>query len=398
MTSIRRFDFRATARDGTQQRGLISADSRSAAAAAIAERGLMVLDVRAHEPNERWSNRVSQEDGAMGLRVLASLLASGLSVSRALHTLGEVAPTSWRRGIETLREAVREGKSLSSALAAGPLDLPPVAIGIIRAGEGGSGLAESVHRAAEMLESAASTRTALKGALTYPLVLATVGVMTTAILVGVVLPRFATLLEQLGQTLPTSTALVLRVADIVRAFAVPGLLTITVAVVAWYRWTARDAGRRTWHNWLLSLPVVGRIRATFATARTTAALAALYESGVAMSAALTHASRASGDSAIGARILRARDLVATGQTLSRALENTKATTPVAIRLVAAGEQSGQLATMLAHAARLEEERAQRQVRIAVRLLEPSLILVFGGLVALVASALLQAVYSVRPAL
>jgi len=111
---------------------------------------------------------------------------------------------------------------------------------------------------------------------------------------------------------------------------------------------------------------------------------------------LTHAAQAAGDAAIQERILAARTSVVAGARPSAAFLTEHALTPIAARLVRAGEETGALATMLAHAARLEGERATQRVRAAVRLLEPALILTFGGLVALVAAALLQAIYSVRP--
>ena len=120
------------------------------------------------------------------------------------------------------------------------------------------------------------------------------------------------------------------------------------------------------------------------------------ESGVPISGALAHAARASGDAEITRRVLGARDQVIGGSSLSRALGEARALTLSAIRLVRAGEETGRLAPMLVHAAKIEDDRAQHLVRSVVRLLEPVLIVVFGGIVAVVAAALLQAVYSVRP--
>jgi len=117
---------------------------------------------------------------------------------------------------------------------------------------------------------------------------------------------------------------------------------------------------------------------------------------VPLAAAMLHAGRAGGDAALGARLLAAREAIVQGQGVARALEAAGAMTPTATRLVRAGEESGRLAAMLAHAARIERDRAAQTLARAVQLLEPAIIVVFGGVVALVAAALLQAVYSVRP--
>ena len=124
-------------------------------------------------------------------------------------------------------------------------------------------------------------------------------------------------------------------------------------------------------------------------------LAALLESGVTVAAALVHAAHATGDAEVEARLLTARAQIAAGHTLSRALEDSRAATQTAIRLIRAGEESGRVASMLAHAARIEQQRSDRLVRTLVRMLEPILLLGFAALVALVAAALLQAIYSVR---
>jgi general secretion pathway protein F len=111
---------------------------------------------------------------------------------------------------------------------------------------------------------------------------------------------------------------------------------------------------------------------------------------------LPHTASAAGDAAISARLLSARETIVTGGTVAAALAEQRAVSTTMVRLVHAGEESGQLATMLAHAARLEGDHAASLIKSTVRLLEPGLILLFGGVIALAAAALLQAVYAVRP--
>jgi general secretion pathway protein F len=215
-------------------------------------------------------------------------------------------------------------------------------------------------------------------------------------LVGVVLPRFAGILAELGQDLPPATRALMVTATAVRAAFVPSLVAAAVLAAVWRAWTTSERGRERWHQWLLAIPLVGSVRRAAATARTSWALAALLETGVPLGEALRSAARTAGDAAIERRILRARDQVTAGASLGHAIEDADAMTPTAVRLVRAGEETGRLAALLTHAARIEQERSERIVRSAVRALEPSLILTFACLVALVAAALLQAVYSVRP--
>jgi len=170
----------------------------------------------------------------------------------------------------------------------------------------------------------------------------------------------------------------------------------TLDLIAWRIWTSQEEGRRQWHEWLLRLPILGDLRHGIVTSHLAAALSALLATGVPIATALRVTAGVTGDSAIAHRILRARDSVTTGQSLERALRQEQVATPGALRLIGAGEQSGSLAGMLSHAARLEDERVQLRIRSLLRLLEPALLIGFAGFVALAAAALLQAVYSVRP--
>jgi len=390
------YAYRAARADGAMEIGTLAAASREQAAAQLAARRLFPVELTAERLVESRRARLAPADLALGLRMLATLLESGLPVGRALSAFEPLAPGAWRSALPVVREAVREGQSLATALSRAPVEVPPVVVGIVQAGEAGSGLATAVRRAADLTEASAATRAAVRNALAYPLILAGAGAASLALMVGVVLPRFAVILADLGQQLPPTTRLVLAAASAVRTLTLPALAVAVVGSVAWRAWVATAEGRERWHGMLLASPVVGPVRQAAATARVAAALGALLESGVPIAPALLHAARAAGDAAVGARLLATRDAVITGQGLARSLAATNAVTPTAVRLVRAGEESGRVAAMLAHTATLEGERAAERVKATVRLLEPALILAFGGLIAFVAAALLQAVYSVRP--
>lgn len=390
------FFYRAAHRDGHLETGVVQAASREAAGQALAARGLFALELRPDRAAEPRGARLPVADLALGLRVLATLLDAGLPLARALSAMDDLVPASWRAGLPAVREAVRQGGTLASALSSSALGVPPLVIGMVQAGEAGSGIAPAVRRAAELTEQAAATRRALRSALAYPLVLAVAGLLSVALMVTVVLPRFATILADLGQDLPQGARMLLAASDAVRAGWLPALAAVVLSLVAWRAWVSGEAGRRAWDAFLLALPVVGDVRRASAVSRFAAALAALLDSGVPIAPALQHASRAMGDAALAARVLTARDAVVAGGGLARALEGADALTPTAARLLRAGEEAGQVAGMLQHASRIEGERAELRVKGAVRLLEPLLIVGFGGLVAVVAGSLLQAVYSIRP--
>jgi len=390
------YSYRALHSSGSLETGVVRAASREEAGELLHARGLFPLEVGAERESGRARATLPAQDLALGLRVLATLAESGLPIARALAAMDDLAPASWQAGLPAIRESVRQGGSLAAALSSSPLGFPPVVVGMVAAGEAGSGLARAVRRAAELTEQAAETRRAVRAALAYPLVLAGAGGVSLILLVGVVLPRFAVILADLGQELPPMARAVLAVSAAVQAWWVPALLLLAGVLAAWRLWVSSPGGARRWDALLLSIPAVGAVRLAGATARFSASLAALLESGVPIAPAMLSSARASGDASVEERVLRAREAVVGGEGVGRALQATGALTPTALRLVRAGEETGQLGAMLAHASRIESERAADLVRGAVRLLEPSLIIAFGGVVALVAGALLQAVYSVRP--
>ena len=357
---------------------------------AVTAAGPVLLDTTVTSRANGWwvrEQELSAADLGLGLRMLADALDAGLPIQRALGVFADLAPPAWGPAIPAMRSAVREGKSFAVALEEAPLRIPPLVIGMARAGEAGSGLALAIRRAAEHAEAAAAMREAVRSALAYPLVVALSGVGSLAVMVGVVIPRFATILRDLGQELPRSTRVVLAISEFAQVALLPGLVGLTLLVAAFATWRRTPHGRRALDAWLLGLPVIGPARLGAATARTSTALASLLASGVPLRRALQAAARATGDAELTVRIANACEAIAGGASLSRALGEAGAITPVAVRLVRAGEETGRLVALLEHAARIEQERTHRTITRAVRFLEPSLILLFASVVGLVAMSL-----------
>jgi general secretion pathway protein F len=397
MSEQAEFLYRAVSRHGGQETGVIAASNRAAAAALLARRDLFALEIRENRRAAQRRTRVPQADLALALRMLSTLLGSGLPIARALTALEDVAPDSWKTNLPEIKEAVRQGMSLSTALRESALAIPPLVIGIIQAGEAGSGVPRAMRRVSELVESSAALRSAIRNALAYPIILAFAGAASLGLLIGVVLPRFGTILADLGQALPTSTRLVLGMGELVKGGMLPAMIAFTVVAGVWQILTSTERGLVHWHELLLALPVIGPVRQSMATARGAAALAALLENGVPIAPALKHTMATTGDAAIASRLAAARDSITTGNSVARALEDQACMTATAIRLIRTGEETGQLVEMLNRASLFETERTAQLVRTAVRMLEPMLILLFSMVVAIVAAALLQAVYSIRPA-
>lgn len=394
--SERSYRYHAARDDGRIESGSLAAASRSAALRALSDSGLHPIEVSPDAGARMRRITLPVADLALALRLLADLLDAGLPMARALHLLATMVPPTIAVVLPPMLTAVREGRSLGAALEEAKVSIPSEVLGVIRGGERGSGLAAAIRQAAELCEDAAATRAAVRSALAYPLLLAIAGTASLSLLIGIVLPRFAAILGDLGQTLPATTRLVLRGGELAHVGALPLLLAATAGTVTWRAWTSTAEGLRRWHAFLLGVPIIGELRAASAASRLCASLAALLASGVPVAPAIRSAASSAGDAEIAARVLAARVDVEHGNRLSDALGRHAAAPLLVQRLVRAGEESGRLAPMLAQAGRLERTHVMRRVHAAVRLIEPAMIVGFGGIVALVAAALLQALYSIRP--
>lgn len=396
-TALASFSYRALRLDGSTERGQIRANGQPAALAELTARGLFPLEIVVATSRSGFAiSPMPVAELAAGLRIFATLLDSGLPIRRASTIFAALAPASWSPIVSAIPPALREGRSLSAALTESRVSLPPVIIGIIRAGEVGGTVPNALRAAAELAESTAATRAAIRSALAYPILLALAGTASIGVLVTLVLPRFAAILGDLGQQLPPTTRLVLSLSSVAEQYGVRAVLLSFATIAFVHVWARTESGRAVIDAALLRMPIVGPLRHASATSRACAAIGALLESGVPIAHALTHGSIASGNGAIATRLLGARQSVITGRTLGSSLADSKAFTDSAVRLTRAGEETGRLPAMLIQASRIEGDRATEGVRHLVSLLEPALILSFAGVVALVAAGLLQAVYSVHP--
>jgi general secretion pathway protein F len=389
------YRYRAARTDGGIVTGLVEATSLSAAGERVAGRGLLPISLSA-APEGGGKRAARRAELAVAFRSVATLVGVGVPLVKAVHATLPLTRGALRVALEGTARELMEGQSLARSLASQDLGFPPVLLGIVGAGERSGRLATALDEAAAQLEREAELLARVRQALAYPLVLLATGTASVVIIGLVIVPRFAALLGELGQELPTSTRLLLSLTSGTARWG-PFLLAAGCAgAVLLTRLARSPAGRLRWHGWLLGLPLVGPIRHGLAAGRFTQSLSALLGSGTPMLAALDAAGSHVGDAAVGARVAEARERVAEGQPLAGSLERTAALPAVTTQLLAVGEASGELAVMAARAGRLAVADAERRLQAAVALLEPAIILGFGASVALVALALFQAVYAVRP--
>jgi type II secretory pathway component PulF len=388
------YSYRAAREDGAIVTGAIEADSSSQASTTLASRGLFAIAVV--PATEARRPAASRRDLAIAFRGIAALVSSGVPLERAVAASELLARGPLRETLASARQRLNEGASFANALSTGRGVVPNLVIGMVRAGERGSQLGAALEQVAEHLEEEADLLSRVRQALTYPLLLAVVGVTSVLVITAVVVPRFAAILGDVGQQLPPATRILLTVSQLISRFWIPLLLMAAAGTWAAIEWIRRPAGRKQIEEALLKVPLVGQVRHSLATARVMRALGGMLRSGMPLLAALDAAREAAGDLAIAERLARSRERVVQGAALAGALEREGALTPSALQLMMVGESSGRVAEMALGAGNLAAQEAERGLRSLVAALEPALIVMFGALVAFTAAALLQAVYSLRP--
>lgn len=345
----------------------------------------------------RWSfttrRTTSARDLAVVTRAIATLVAAGVPLDRALGYASTQAPDDASRSAFTaVRDAVRNGQPLSTAVGAHAL-FPRWFAPTLAAGEASGTLDASLLLLAEHLERSDAVRSRLRSALVYPAVLGVASIVGVAVIMLVVVPRFADLIADNGGTLPLSTRLLIGLSTTLSGSWWVLLAGSVLAVVSWRRTMSNPTQRQRWHGALLRWPVVGPLERTRGAAAYTGTLSVALQAGVGLLSAMQLARQVVNNRQLQQELEGAEQRVREGGALSAALDGILP--PLAVRLLDAGEVGGDLATLASRAAHTADADVQRALTQAVTLVEPALILGFGGLVGFVALALLQAIYGIN---
>lgn len=392
------FAYQAVDGAGKRLRGQAQAASSGALARSLEERGLLVLDVAESTDGAdgRRGFRLGRRSEVLEVtRALAALLPVGMPLAHALNAACGVASGDVKAALQHVRERVERGDTLSAALAQHRGLFSPLYVGLVRAGEQSGDLDGAFARLAAQLERDEQLRGRILSAAIYPMLLATAGTVAVTVLLFFVLPRFVTLLEGSGATLPRSTATLLAFAAALHR-AWPVLLLIPFAVAAFVAWVRNsEAGRRAWSSAMLALPGVRTLRRYALAGRFARLTGVLLGGGAPLIAALDDTVESIGDPRAREDVVRIRTKVREGSSLRAALAESALFPPLLAQLVGVGEEAGQLQTFLMKSADIFEERTERATQRLATLAEPAMIVIFGCMVAFVALSLLQAIYGIN---
>jgi general secretion pathway protein F len=396
-TGTIRYRYRAATSDGQVVEGVLQASSRQTALAELHRQRLFpvaVDEVPSTAARPRGPALSRHAAVALWTRNVSILLGAGVPLDRALaFTADQAGHAGLADAVRQTRRAVQGGSSLADALAQHPRYFGALVVSMVAAGESSGALDVVFERMSEHLEEVAELRSQVRSALLYPALMAVVASLGVAVLLLFVVPRFATILGDVGGRLPATTRLLVAGSEMLTNWWWAWLIAAAALGYGAYEALRRPEYRRAWHRTRLSWPRIGELELKYVTARFTRTLGLLLRSGVPMLSALRIARGAVPNIVLGEGIERAAAAVAEGSALAPALAGTLPS--LAVQMLAVGEESGRLEELCVRVADTYDAEVRRALRTTVAMIEPAMILIFGALVGFVALAMLQAIYSIN---
>lgn len=333
----------------------------------------------------RGEKKVTQKELAIFTRQFATMIDAGLPLVQCLDILGQQQENaSFKKVILKVKEDVESGSTFADALVKHPKVFDALFVNLVAAGEVGGILDTILNRLAEHIEKAMKLAKKIKGAMVYPATIVAVAVIVTFVLLLYVIPIFAKMFADFGQELPGPTMVVLSLSAFTRKYFLV-VVVFFVLVGAGIRWYYRqEAGRRNIDRMLLRTPVVGSLLQRIAVARFSRTLGTMVSSGVPILESMDIVAKTAGNKIIEEAILKARGSISEGKTIAEPLMESTVFPPMVTQMVAVGEATGALDTMLNKIADFYDDEVDSAVDALTSLLEPMLMVflgvVIGGMV------------------
>jgi type II secretory pathway component PulF len=389
---------------GQNTSGSIPAQSRSAALNEIARKGL--VPVKLHEQQataERnvtrrtSAGRVPQAAAEAFTRELSSLLAGGVSLSRALHILSrEASQAAAKKQWAAIHDDVVGGMPLAEAMAKWPRSFPAVQVAMVRAGETGGFLDVVLAQIADFRSRERDLKSKVKGAMVYPMVLAVLAAGVLVFLLTYFIPRFSGIFSEFGAALPALTRGIVATSRFVTDYGLLLAVVTVVAVTLSRRALKSEPGRRMMERVLLRVPALGPVLARFALVRFCRMLGTLLGAGVPMVAALKVAREAIGNQTLTDTMAASIEKVQRGTSLAKSLAGCpQLVPPSVIEIIAVAEESSRLDHELVRLAATNEAELDRRLRMLVALAEPVLLFVMAAIVGTIVIGMLLPVFTLQ---
>ncbi|HEY3700526.1 MAG TPA: type II secretion system inner membrane protein GspF [Spongiibacteraceae bacterium] len=402
------FAFAALDTSGKEQRGVLEADSSRQVRQLLRDRGLAPLRIEPAVKPVAQRTRISAGGLSIGgpsLRVselalitrqLATLLQAAMPLEEALGAISRQAEKQKVTNIVlSVRSKVMEGHSLASSMAEFPAAFPNLYRATVAAGEHSGHLDLVLGKLADYSENAHASRQKVQLALLYPSLLLIVAIGIVAGLMTFVVPKVVDVIIGQGQELPMLTRGLIALSYFVTHWGFVALIAMVAMVFGVRRTLRNEQVRLRWHRQLLQLPLLGRLSRGSNTARFASTLSILTSSGVPLVEALAIGGAVLSNEWLKTNVAIATQQVKEGSALNRALEQCGYFPPMMISMIASGEMSGSLDTMLERVAASQQREFDNIVATILGIFEPMMLLVMGGAVLLIVIAILEPIFSLN---
>jgi type II secretory pathway component PulF len=343
------------------------------------------------------SQRVSAKALENFTRLLSSLLAAGVSLSRALVILYSEASTpaaaaKWKE----IHDLVVDGMSLADAMAKSPDVFPRVYVAMVQAGETGGFLDVVLAQIADFQSREKELRSKVTSAMLYPTILLVLALGVLTFLLVFFIPNFQKLFQGFGGSLPMLTQLIIAASHIVRSYGLFVLAGLSTAAFLIRNWFASERGRRVWEGMILRLPMVGPLIAEFAMARFCRMLGTLLGAGVPLVQALNVARKSIGNQILVDAVSTSIERVQEGARLGQSLADCRGLFPGSVlEMISVAEESGRLDTELVRVANVTEGDLDRQLKTAVAFAEPLMLFLIAGFIGTIFIGMLLPIFTLQ---
>ncbi|MEY2584497.1 MAG: type pilus assembly protein PilC, partial [Verrucomicrobiota bacterium] len=381
------FSYQARDMSGKIVSGIQDALNEENAVTSLMSRGLMVLSLQAKSAATKTRKKVwtvKETDLVLFTRQLSTMVEAGISLVQALTALYDQCDSKKQKNLRNIisdvTTRVQGGETFHESIAKHPRVFDRLFVSMVKAGEHGGLLAEILDRLAGFLEASARLRKKIKSAMTYPVIVICIAMAITTFLIVKVVPIFGEIFADFGSKLPAPTQFLIDVSDFMRGewyFLLGGAAAIFFGIRTFLRSTR---GKQLWDRWKLKLPVFGPLIHKICMSRFARTFAQLIRSGVPILEVLDIVGGASGNHVVETSINGVSSDVEKGDNLSVALSKKTIFPPMMLRMVAAGEATGKIDTMLEKMADFWDEEIEAMLDALTSLIEPMLIVFLGVIV------------------
>jgi type IV pilus assembly protein PilC len=375
------FEWKGTARNGQTQQGQLVADSKDAVIAVMRRQQIVVTAVKEKGKEialPKFGGGVPPQTIAIFTRQFSVMIDAGLPLVQCLEILGsQQEHKTFKRTLIQIRQDVESGSNLADAMRKHPKVFNDLFTNMVAAGEAGGILDTILQRLATYIEKSVKLNAQVKSAMIYPVAVIGIACIVVAVILWKVIPVFASLFESLGAELPLPTRVVIWLSNFIADFWWLIGITIGGLIYGTRRYHETYNGKRVIDNILLKVPVLGMLLRKIAVARFCRTLATLTSSGVPILDGLQITARTAGNAIVEDAIMATRKSVEEGKTISEPLGDTNVFPPMVVQMIAVGEQTGALDTMLSKIADFYEDEVDIAVAGLMKLLEPVLIAFLG---------------------